>query len=180
MRLSAKLAISLLCTALSMTSIAAHAQIDSGTRPAAETSADRAKRIQLAQQLLEVDGTIEQVNQVRAGMMPALEQAMREEDSFRQLPAADQTKLLELMDDEFQNNLMPQILALIPDYYADSMTTQQLQDTVNAFQTPALKAYVSAHAHMSDALQGRAADVAQQCARRAVQRFIAWKQAKST
>lgn len=147
-----------------------------GTNAAATApDAGRAQRLALANQLIDLDGSRTAITGVADQIAPLISMGIQGEPGLSNLPAADKAKISEFMTDEFKTYFLPQLLVVIADYYADQLTTEELQSLVATFQTPVLRKYVGVQASVDGAMDARTDVLTQETAIRAMQKYMDWK-----
>lgn len=108
--------------------------------PAAEAqqAEPSARQVQLASQLISLLGADDTLGDLFRDMSPMIAAGMAQE---LHLNSAEQTRLGEILQEEFHNS-MPELISAVTRIYATGMTEEELEQSIAFMQTPAGRAWV--------------------------------------
>lgn len=155
------------------------APVIADTTQASAPQADAAmtKRLGLARQLLELDGSSESVKQAMTKIGPLLEKALMSEPSIASLPTDEKTKLVSLMGSAL-NDAIPELLDKYAVHYANNLSEGELTELVAEFKKPTVKKFSSVKLSAVSTLDSQFSAIGQQAAMKAMQQFAEWKKTK--
>jgi|GEM_PF-6131628 len=166
--------------ALTLTLALASAPLAAGMAlPAAAQTAEPAlaippARLELARQLLEVNGTRAQTEQGLKDVMPLLEMALTGQPGMEDLTTADKTQLTRLLSEAFQD-IVPEILNRYAIHFANALSDTELKTLIGFYTTDTGRKFVAAQVAANQALQKEIEELGGKAGIQAATRFLEWK-----
>jgi hypothetical protein len=170
-------ALSLMALCLSLTGVGLPLMVAPAMAETAQTDPALNKRLSLARNLLNLDGSTDSVNQAMVKIGPLLEKALMAEPSIAALPADEKTKILELMSTALKEAI-PQLIEKYAVHYANSFSEPELKYLVDQFQKPELKKFAAIKLSAASSMDSQFSAIGQQAAMNAMQKFAEWKTTK--
>src|SRR5690606_25171119 len=109
-------------------------------------------RFELAQKLLDVNGTRTQTEQGLRDIMPLIEMALTNQPGMEELTAEEKAKLTQFMSHAFQE-IVPEILNRYAGHFASSLTEAELKQLIDFYGTDTGKKFVIAQIEANKVLE---------------------------